>query len=54
LGTGRETWPSLLPTAGGRSRFNPDATYLSWLGAPAKIPGVDPVVADAVDLAEAS
>lgn len=33
--------PRLLPSKGGRVPFNPDDILLTWLGAPAVIPGVD-------------
>ncbi|KFU77754.1 hypothetical protein BB31_29235 [Amycolatopsis lurida NRRL 2430] len=45
--------PRLLPTKGGRAPFNPDDIMLTWLGAPAAIPGVDDSFDDEV-LAEVS
>ncbi|MEV6448438.1 recombinase family protein [Amycolatopsis sp. NPDC051716] len=33
--------PRLLPSKGGRVPFNPDDILLTWLGAPAALPGVD-------------
>lgn len=33
--------PRLLPSTGGRAQFNPEDIQLTWLGAPAALPGVD-------------
>lgn len=46
--------PRLLPTKGGRAPFNPDDIMLTWLGAPAAIPGIDESFDDEELLAEVS